>query len=193
MILACIFLFSCNESKEEKSSRNETPEVLKDDNYVSAYSRSRDDLVQELYSEMLEKSDTLKKLENDLNEYETEKTESTQKFDKYDSKSKSYYVVAESNAKQIKDSLLKKRISLLIESSKNNYQNKTKGLSSLLKQIVDNNTKIEDYYSVLKIVKTLPLVEKYQSDNLLKTEEYKKLFKKQNRLMQQIQTLTPKY
>lgn len=193
LLFGCTTLLCCNEPKKESSSRNETPEVLKDEDYVSSYSRSRNDLIERLYAGLVEKSDTLKRLETEIKNYKSEKSETNEKFDKFDMKSKSYYFVAELDVKAIKDSLLRKQIFLIIKDSKKKYRVKTKELNLLIEQIDNNNTAIEDYYSVMKIIKTLPLVEKYQTDNLLKSEEFKKLIEKQNKLNQQIQTITPKY
>lgn len=190
-----IFLVSCSngQTKNDKAAPAETPQALQDNKLeIKSYSRSGD-LIEELYQELVDKTKLLKKLEDDLDAFSPEPNKLKEKFDKYDSKSKSYYSSANYKTMAITDSLLRKKIISLIATSSRQYANNTEELNSLLKQVNANNSTLNDYHNVLKIVLTLPMIEKYQKENKLDKTEFKNLIKNQELLISRTDSLTPKY
>jgi hypothetical protein len=77
--------------------------------------------------------------------------------------------------------------------SSNKYAAKTAELNSLLKQISKNDATMSDHHTVLKIVLTLAMIEKYQDDNKPKTAACKDVIDRQQRLISRTDSLTPKY
>ncbi len=188
-------LFSCGnkETGDNATTKQETPEALQDDKLeIKSYSRSGD-LTEELYQELVGKNPALKKLEDDLDAFRPKPKELTDKFNKYDSKSNSYYSSANYKAAAITDSLLRMKIFSLITTSNKQYSTKTAELNSLLKQISKNGATLNDHHSVLKIVLTLPMIEKYQDDNKPDKKEFKNLIKQQEDLIERTDSLTPNY
>lgn len=194
-IFSLTILISCGGQTENNiPAKQETPQALQDNKLeIKSYSRSSYDLSEELYQELVDKAPVLKKLEEDLGTYEPylNKTEGT--FSKYDSKSNSYYSSLNYKVSGITDSLLRNRIIALITKSKNNYSNKTAEINSLLKQISQNGVTLNDHHSVLKIVLTLPIIEKYQNENLPDKKEFKTLIIEQAKLIERTDSLTPIY
>ena len=135
----------------------------------------------------------LKKLEDDIDAFEPKPNDIKDKFNKYDSKSNSYYSSSNYKASAISDSLLKAKIISLITASNKKYTNKTAELNSLLKQISKNGATLNDHHSVLKIVLTIPIIEKYQDDNKPSKKEFKDLISEQEKLILKTDSLTPKY
>jgi hypothetical protein len=101
-----------------------------------------------------------------------------------------YYQSAGYKAKNIGDSLLAQEMRKMIETSENAYAIKTQSLKVLMERIEKNKTSIIDYSNMLKLVKTLPLIEKYQQDNLPGEKNYRQLIKEQEELLREIKALT---
>ena len=194
-IFILTLLLSCNNKRTDNNAttKQETPQALQDDKLeIKSYSRSGD-LTEELYKELVDKTPALKKLEDDLDAFRPKPIELSDKFNKYDSKSNSYYNSANYKATAISDSLLRMKILALITTSSKQYSAKTVELNSLLKQISKNGATLNDHHSVLKIALTLPIIEKYQDDNKLDKKEFKNLIKQQENLIEKTDSLTPNY
>ena len=194
-IFILTLLVSCGggQTENNKPTQQETPKALQDSKLeIKSYSRSGD-LTEELYQELVGKTPALKKLEDDLDVFIPKPNDLKDKFNQYDSKSNSYYNSANYKATAISDSLLKKKIISLIMTSNNKYSAKTAELNMLLKQISKDGATLNDHHSVLKIVLTLPMIEKYQDDNMPNKKEFKDLINQQEKLIIQTDSLTPKY
>ncbi len=195
VIFAFALLVSCGGGKIEKSqpTKQETPKAFQEDRLgINDYIRSGG-LIEVLYQELVDKNPALKKLEDDLEVFRPKSNDLNEKLKHYDSKSNSYYSSANNKTSEIGDSLLKKKIITLITKSNNKYSTKTAELNSLLKQISKNDATLNDHYSVLKIVLTLPVIEKYQDDNELNKKEFKDLINQQEKLILQTDSLASKY
>jgi hypothetical protein len=193
--LISLLLVACggNTTKQEPV-KQETPKALKDDEIdLKSYSRSAANLTDELYQELVDKTPALKKLEEDLETLAPKPGKLNNTFDNYDSKSNNYYSSTNYLASQISDSVLKTKIISLIAASSKKYEGKTAELKSLLNQISKNTTTLNDHRSVLKIILTLAVVEKYQDANIPNKKEFKDLVNEQNNLLQRTDSLTPKY
>jgi hypothetical protein len=195
IILITLTMFSCGSKQtENKSTEQETPKALQDDKLgIKSYSRSGADLTEELYQELVDRSPQLKKIEEDLGTFNSKASDIESRFNTYNHKSTSYYNSANEKTSAIADSLLRKKILAIIKNSENLYSIKTSSHDLLRKLISDNSSTINDNYSVLKIVLTLPLIEKFQNDNLPDKKEFNDFIKEQDKLIQRIVSLTPKY
>lgn len=194
-IFILTLLVSCGGERTENNTppKQETPKALRDDKLdIKSYSRSGD-LTEELYQELVGKTPALKKLEDDLEAFIPKPNDLKDKFNQYDNKSNTYYSSANHKAAAISDSLLKQKIISLIMKSNNKYSAKTTELYSLLKQISKHDATLHDHHSVLKIVLTLPMIEKYQDDNKPNNKEFKDLINQQEKLIIRTDSLTPKY
>ena len=197
-IFIMTLLVSCGERQADnnKPTKQETPKALQDDNLDNTFYRSRSvssSLTEGLYQELVGKTPALKKLEDDLDAYTQKKIDLNEKFQQYDIKSSRFYNSANNIASLITDSLLKNKILALITTSNNKYSTKTTELNSLLKEISKNDATLDDQYSVLKIVLTLPIIGKYQDANKPNKKEFKDLIIQQEKLILRTHSLTPKY
>jgi len=189
-------LVACNSRKPDENSapQQETPKALQEDGVNTLlYSKRSGDLTEQIYAELVDKNPALKKLEGDLNSYNTKSYELTEKFQNFDNKSTNYYTSANHKASAIKDSLLKNKILALITASNAKNSTRNTELNSILKQISNNDLTLNDHHSVLKIVLTLPIIEKYQNENRPDSKKFKDMQKQQENFILQIDSLTPKY
>lgn len=117
--------------------------------------------------------------------------EVTNGFYNYLDKSENYYGSVNGKVKGIKDSLLMKKMQMLITAHKKAQEARTTEINSLLKTIPANDTLLNDHHSALKIVKTLAVMEKYQKEHLPNKSELKKLIRQQEKIIQQMNGLMP--
>jgi ubiquinone/menaquinone biosynthesis C-methylase UbiE len=66
-------------------------------------------------------------------------------------------------------------------------------LSNNLKTITKNDVVLSDYHRVLKLVKTLAFIEKYQNEAKPQVKLYEDFITEQINMVEKIKTQTPKY
>ncbi|MCD2425486.1 hypothetical protein LQ567_22065 [Niabella pedocola] len=165
--IGVLTLAACNHHRVQPQPVADTPKAL-EDNSPSAKlisKRGDGDLVESLYGELAGTDAGLKQLETTLDALSQSKSDSTNLFHQFDAKNQSYYKAAGQHANIISDSLLKDKVRQLVADHLATYNAVTARHQELLKAIDAKTTKLEDLHAVLKIVKTLPVMEKYQKDN----------------------------
>ncbi len=73
--------------------------------------------------------------------------------------------------------------------SSDQYELKIKNVKNLISQLNTNMERINDLYTIFKIRKTLPEIEKYQNAHPLKTDSLENFVKKQNQLLNELKNL----
>ena len=193
-ISSILLIFSCNGNKREnKNSEVQNPEALQDGIKLKSLTKRGRNLIDELYAELVEKTPELKKLETELETFKETPLETQNIFYNYNGKSSQFYGNATGFANQITDSLSKKRILALIKKSNDKYDSQSKEIDELVKVISNSQNSIQDNHNILKIVLTIPLIEKFQIENLPKKEQFLETNAKQKELNKKITNKTPKY
>jgi len=193
-IILIISSISCrnNQIHEEKTEIPVTPEPLQDSKLdLESYGRKSSDLVEELYSDLLENFPELMQLEKDIENIDSKPETIKEQLSVFDNKSERYYHSAEFKLSQISDSLLRLRIQSIIEKSKNKYEGHLKEINDLVTTIDKNSKTIDEHHLILKILLTLPIIEKYQKDNFPSSKEYKELIIEQSKLIEKMNNVTP--
>lgn len=160
--LFILTLFSCDSSSTQDKSQNQTPKALEDksSSYEIVSKRGYDDLVEGLYKELADKTSDLKELEIQVDKLADSKGDSLEQFNIYNGKNKSYYQSAESRIEQIKDTVIKEKMKLLIQTSLTKYGSLVSKHNNILDLIEKKTITLNDLYLILKITRTLPLIEK---------------------------------
>ena len=176
-----LMLASCSDKRKEDKTIQETPKALEDKSasYDIVSKRGNSDLVESLYSELVIEDKDLKRLEDKVNELNSSKNDSIELFSKFNEKNQAYFSAAERHASEIKDSLLSERIKNMLALQLADYQSKIGRHKELLKTIEEKQLTLADLHTVLKIVRTLPLIDKYQKDNLPGTKSLDGYIKEQ--------------
>lgn len=189
-----ITLASCNNTHTQDKPKEETPKALEDksSSYEIISKRSCDDLIESLYNELVSKNVDLKKLEDKIEELNNSKSDTTKLFDKFNQKNQSYFSSADSHISAITDSSLKDKMRALIANNLAKYNSSISRHNELLKIIATKGLTISDLHIILKIVKTLPLIEKYQNDNLPGTKSFEGYIKQQEETIKLADSLTKK-
>lgn len=188
--LSLILLISCQKN-ETVHRNNEEPKAFEEKSIDLGRLKSGNDLIEDLFQELVDKSPELKSLENELKELKT--GDKTDIFYNYNQKSEDYYASANRHINIIRDSLMKQKILNLIRKSDEKYSTQKSDLQNLVKTIDQKRTEIKDYHNVLKIVLTIPLIEEYQKQHLPNKAPFEKLIEKENQLIEKTKRNTPNY
>ena len=161
-----LVFYSCENMSTQDKQKSETPKALEDksSSYEIISKRGYDNLVESLYKELTDKTPELKDLESQIKKLADGKSDSAALFNKFNAKNESYYNSAIKYTGLIKDTLLKEKISLLIQNSMSSYNSSTLKYKELVKSIDNKYSSLNDLHLILKITRTLPLMEKYQKD-----------------------------
>ena len=166
--LLCAALASCKDTVRKESPTNQTPEALQDPGLSSDIRLKRNDgnMMESMYNELAAKDPDLKKLEKELADLPANKSDSLEAFQDYQQKNERYYASLDRPALSIRDSVTRVRIIAMIAASKANYQLGTNPHQALLKAMEEKELRLSDLHTILKITRTLPLIEQYQKDRL---------------------------
>lgn len=192
-IIALIFA-ACNNSRKQVKPEQETPKALEEKNASSEIlsKRGNNDLVESLYNELTEKDANLKNLEDQIRALNDSRADSTKSFAKFNNKNENYYRAATRYIDQLGDTVLKGKMKTLISNSLANYKASIARQDALLKEIESRNTTLTDLHIILKITKTLPLIEKYQTDNSPSIKPLEGFIQRQNQAVRLADSLSKK-
>jgi hypothetical protein len=198
IVLSVVLYSACNRDpvKDTGKPKTEVPEVLQDGKSDFSFKKmgSRDgSMMHAIYNDLAKKDPQLQKLEEQLTHFREGEADSLKAFNNYDAKSDGYYYSANESLTDIKDTVLRAQLRTVIEESKARYMRKISMLSSLVQHIDTNKVKIEDYHTVLKIAATLPVIEKYQDQNIPDITSTANLANEAQRLKSKTLQLSRKY
>lgn len=192
--IAFVALISCTSNSSKNVPGNETPQALTNTttSYDITKKRGYEDLVESLYSELVAKDPKLKNIEGAIDTLHISQGDSTHTFFEFDQMNQAYFNSANHHIAKLKDSTLRKRLTMLIANNLSAYNSKITKHTKLLKAIDTNDSKINDLHLVLKIVTTLPVIRKYQDGNLPDTAPLTGFVERQNRAIKLVDTLIKK-
>lgn len=185
-------LMSCGDNKaaSPKAEIPEIPEAMQEGKIDKIkYSRGEKNYVEELFNELLENNQELKQLNEEIVNMGTKSNDLVSELNVYKHKSESYYNSAHSLASQISDSALSKRISAIIDASGKKYNTANAELEALVKVMSTNTSSINDNLLAIKVVLTLPMLEKYQTGKRPESKAFKNLIEQQEDLLKREEKL----
>lgn len=165
IVILCIGGICCRQRAVKREPTKTVLEGKKVD-VSSIYKRRSGDLVEALYDELVSGSAELTELELQIKALQKETPDSLKDYKAFHEKSNTYYDLANKKIGAITDSLLRKKMQRLINHSRKQYNDSTAGLKELDSLIGKRNNTLNDLHIILKLVKTLPLIEDYQRNNL---------------------------
>lgn len=171
LTISILLAISCDNPGTQSLSEKESPKALDDNSASYEYisKRGYDDLIEGLYSELADKTPALKALETAVDKLAVSKSDSLELFTNYHGKNQRYYRSAEEHLGQMKDTVLKEKMKRLIEASLTKYDQSVSKHTTIINAIDKKNITLNDLHLILKITKTLPVIENYQSRNLPST------------------------
>ncbi|UCA60739.1 hypothetical protein KB553_04220 [Chryseobacterium rhizoplanae] len=185
-------LLSCRENKPQKQPAIENA-VDNAESSISSIAKSGysrgGNLVQNIYDELLKNDKALQDLDKRITDTNSETNTVISEYTNIIDKSENYYHDAKNLSGSITDSTAKNEIEKEIQNSADKYNLKNQAIRDLIKKTKANQSKIYDQYTIFKIRKTLPEIEKYQNAHPLKTDNLDQFIKKQNQLLEELKKL----
>ncbi|MES2266227.1 MAG: hypothetical protein V4520_05685 [Bacteroidota bacterium] len=171
LLVLLVSISACKQKGKAKdvTEKTELPESLDEPKGdVLSFKRysSGGNLVDAIYFDLVKKTPNLERLEAQLEKFNVDKADSLAAFNNYAGKVESYYNSANQNLEHIEDTVLKERLKVLLAAERGRYKSKANKFETLIKDIDNENLVIKDYYETLKIVATLPVIVKYQNNNI---------------------------
>jgi len=186
---------SCNNGRTSPASTTAhdtvivVPKALDDESKSAGFIRKSsmgENLVEEMYAELVNKKPTLHKIEEQLDL--VSQSDSLEAFRNYDGKSDLFYSSAKTIAENISDSSIRKKALNLIAASGEKYKVNVSSRNSLQNVIINRQKDISNLHEYLKIASTLPLMEKYQKDKLPSEKTMKDKIRSQDEVISQLET-----
>jgi uncharacterized protein YdiU (UPF0061 family) len=164
-----VLSLSCTGKKEPPGSNQAVPEALQDDKrsetgFFKSSSRHQN-IIEELYEELVAENPSLQDLEKNIQDVKISKQDSARAFAEFDQKNNNYYNTTEQYINSIADTALKQNIRTLISRSIEKYNFQVQPNKALLEIIGNKDIKLSDLHKVLKLTKTVAVMEKYQQSS----------------------------
>ncbi|MCJ7936335.1 MAG: hypothetical protein MUW56_22545 [Chryseobacterium sp.] len=183
-------LCSCRENKPENPVADNAVDMVESSVSTSFKSnRNNEKTVDNIYSEFIRKDKNLSDFNSRIVKTFEESEKVLTEYRNILNTSAYYYQDAGYQVKNINDSLVKQQIEKEIQVSADRYDLKMKATKDRITQITQNNETLTSLYTVFKIRKTLPEIEKYQNAHSLKTDSLDSFLKKQNKLLEELKNL----
>lgn len=165
-----VLFLLCNLSCRQQQSPENPPTILRENKVdVSKILAKRGkDYVEALYEELVSQSDELQELEKEIQDLKKRTADSLEAFKNFNDQNSSYYSAADRKIESIGDSSLRHRIRLLVNESRSHYRDSIAGWNRIDSLIYKRNTSINNLHTILKLVKTLPLLEEFQKKEIPK-------------------------
>ncbi len=152
----------------------------------------RNDLVDEIYKQEVNKNATLEKIEIAIKNYYSKKQDAIEEYNKYNDYNKRYYADAKNNLNYIGDATLKEKAKKLIEQSEKNYWIKISEWNKQIAEMGINESILADHHSLLKLMIATPLIEQYQGKNLPSTGPIQENNTELKKVIESIKAITDK-
>ena len=164
--------------------------VLTSGDYKGRYDGGYKDMVDELYSQAVKQNENLETIEDDIEKFYKKKSEALEKYNSYTAYNNRYYTDARANAASIADTATRQKAYALITKVENRYKAKTAGWQATIASLNKNEKELKDLHTLLKIVVTEPLMEKYQNNNLPESGKANEANSDLQQLIQKIKAIT---
>jgi hypothetical protein len=160
--IICIIAWSCRQKPVKRE-----PTVLpgKKVDVSSIYKKRSGDLVEALYDELVSGSAELTQLELAIKDLKKQTPDSLKGYKTFNQHNNVFYDLAGKKVNTMTDSVLRKKMLLLINHSRKQYTDSIARLKELDSLINRRTNTLNDLHTILKLVKTLPLIEDFQKTN----------------------------
>lgn len=186
-VLGITMFVSCRNDRETPETIVKTPSaVLTDNNSSYSFKRGKENLVLELYDELVDKTPSLKVLEKNYRQLNASKEDSLKQFSEFDGNNKSYYADAINFTNSIKDSVLRLKMKQMLEDSKKIYDTSVSKHHAILNSIDVKTAKLKDLRAMLVIERTLQMMEQYQKESIPTTKSPEGYAKEVDKMTNQV-------
>jgi hypothetical protein len=128
-------------------------------------------------------------LENEIYILQQNQPDSLKAFTLYNNNNKEYYATYQKHLDNIKDSALRRQVKKILDSSMRAYKKKFFEHQKVFDSTSAMYNALSDMHRVLKLSKTLAVMEKYQDENLPDTFSLKKTMQQLSNIIQKTDSI----
>jgi len=183
-----ILLFACKEKKDNDQTIPNAFQDTKDMSDWSSLKRGYLNIVDQLYDDLCEKDDELKKIEEGIKAAIENDQIKTEKLKLFFSDNENYYLTALSMAEQMTDSIMKKDVMQKLNSDREQFLNVHGSSKLFLDHLQKKSEELNNLHIALKIKQTMPEIRKYQSSFRSDSTLLTTVIKEYDSILQSIQT-----
>ncbi|WP_027385415.1 hypothetical protein [Chryseobacterium gregarium] len=184
-----LFIISCQENKTADNDMVEKAVENTESSFsIKRMSKSKA-IIDGIYIEKIKDDEHLKGFHKRFLSLQNDSRIMKDLYDDIIRSSENYYADADMRTKNIMDSALQKEVLDLLKNSSEKYDVKINKLNALKIQVNFNIIKLNSFYDIYKIKKTLPEIENYQETHPLETDSLQNFINKQNRLLNELKNL----
>jgi len=193
----CLFiLLSCANRKEKNPPQQANiPEALQENNQsksISYRKRGSEDLLEELYEEKVKSTPELQNIEAMIDQLKEALNDSLEVYNDFNAKNMQYYNSATRHLSLVKDSLIGKEISTVLERSIAEYDNKMSRPKNLVTILDSKPESVNDRYMALKVLISLGMMKEYQEKNIPSPRPIESVINSYNNLIQKMDSVISK-
>ncbi|WP_131726207.1 hypothetical protein [Chryseobacterium sp. Leaf405] len=191
LLTSTLFLLtiSCKENNQTNTDIVEQATKNTESSFsIKRMSRS-EAIIDGIYAEKIKDDPKLIELDKKFKTLQNDSHIMQNLYDDIINSSENYYSDGEKRAKNIMDSALQKEILNLLKNSSEKYDVKINKLNELKIQVNLNFIKLNSFYDIYKIKKTIPEIENYQQTHPLDTDSLQNFINKQNKLLNELKNL----
>lgn len=164
--------------------------VLTSGDLKNRYDGGYKDMVEELYSQAVKQNEKLETIEEDIEKFYKKKSEALEKYNSYTAYNNRYYADARAHAAGIADTANRQKANALVAKAENHYKEKIAGWQTTITSLNKKEQELKDLHTLLKIVVTEPMMEKYQNNNLPESSKANEANGDLQQLIQKIKAIT---
>ena len=168
LTITVLIMYSCkNATVSPPAAEKQTPKALqKNGDSYSKSKRGYEDIVTSLYNGLVDTTEHLKQLEKEIAAIYENKSDSLEATLNYKNQNSNYYSSAENHLSQVKDSVLREKVLQHVKKSIARYDALKTNHEGLLTAINSKDQPITDLHTILRVLTTIPIMEKFQKDHL---------------------------
>jgi len=153
-------------------------------------SGGRGNLVDELYNQAERQNSTLGNIADDIERFYKKKADALEKYNSFSAYHNHYYTDAKFNITLINDSTIKQKAANILKASETAYRNKLIDWQNTIAALYKNEQELKDLQELLKIMTTVPIVEKTQNSDLPSSDNIKQAQADLQKVIQKIKEIT---
>lgn len=189
VILIYAVFVSCSNRDQNKQQipQLETPVVLDENKEIydlrSVSKSYKDDIIEKLYSEALEKDPKLRELNEEISEISQIKTDSMRVFNKYVLNNDKYFYDIEKHLNKLSDSTLKIKSGEFFDLLEKKYKDQIKKHKNTIEILDDKAIILKNQSILMKLMVTAKMMQSYQENKLPDIKTLNRLVNKYDSLI----------
>ncbi len=197
-IFIVFLIISCSNRRKEQPQIqppiNQTPEIFQETKIIDEIgkysSRYKSNVISNLYSEALEKNNSLRELDSRIKEMNSIKNDSLDSYNQYHRINQQYWSSANNLLSQLNDSILRESTKELFNRLESDYKKRISNHEANKQLINKYEVSLKDQHLLMQLIVTAPMMVNFQRNEKPSIDGLKNLIKEYEMLLQESKEYT---